>query len=130
MSQISRRKPRPKNKRHGRVSISLLNKHVVRDLIRGLSNIHFRQNKVCDACVRAKKTKSSFKHKKEVSTNRPLKLIHMDLYGPLKIQSRGGKKYIFIIIYDFLWFTWIIFIKSKDKIIDVLVTFEKLFNPR
>ena len=65
--------------------------------------------------------KSSFKSKKEVSTSHPLELIHMDLYGPMRIQSRGGNKYVFVIVDDYSRYTWTIFLGSKDEVFDEFV---------
>ena len=57
--------------------------------------------------------RSSFKPKKVVSTTRPLELLHMDLCGPMRTASHGGKRYMFVIIDDFSRFTWVIFLVSK-----------------
>lgn len=83
------------HRRLGHVSTSLLNKLTARDLVHGLANIKFNESKVYDVYVKGKQTKTSFKSKKELCTSRELELIHVDLCGPVKIQSRGGKKYIF-----------------------------------
>lgn len=68
-------------------SISLLNKLTSWDLVHGLPKTKFRESKDSDICVKEKQTKSSFKSMK-VSTSRPLEDIHVDLCGPMKIQSR------------------------------------------
>ncbi|KAH0716725.1 hypothetical protein KY290_012992 [Solanum tuberosum] len=81
----------------GDVSSSLMNKLVAGDLVHGMPKLKFSDNKVYDACVRGKKMRSSFKLEKGVSTTRPLELLHMDLCGPVRVQSRGGKKYILAI---------------------------------
>src|SRR6187397_971030 len=60
-----------------------------------------------------------------VSTKRPLKLIHMDLCGPMRIQSRSGKKYVMVIVDDFSRFTWVFFLVSKDETFDEFVAFVK-----
>ncbi|KAH0710848.1 hypothetical protein KY284_012275 [Solanum tuberosum] len=78
------------HRRLGHISTSLLNKLVARDLVRGLPRLKFSNDKVCDACAKGKQTRSSFKAKKGVSTTRPLELLHMDICGPVRIQSRGG----------------------------------------
>ncbi|XP_070020768.1 uncharacterized mitochondrial protein AtMg00300-like [Nicotiana sylvestris] len=67
------------HRRLGHASFTLLNKLVRKDLVRGLSKSSFKDHKVCDACVKGKQVRSSFKTKKEVSTSRPLDLLHMDL---------------------------------------------------
>ncbi|XP_015162449.1 uncharacterized protein [Solanum tuberosum] len=78
----------------GHVSSSLLNKLVVGDLVHGLPKLKFYENKIGDACMRRKKTGSSFKKKKRVITTRPLELLYMDLCGLVRIQNRDVKKYI------------------------------------
>lgn len=80
---------------------SLLNKLFSRDLVHGIPKVKFVEDKVCDTYAREKQTRSLFKKKKHVSTSRPLELLHMDLYGPIKVQSRGEKRYIIVIADDF-----------------------------
>ncbi|XP_075097977.1 uncharacterized protein LOC142175290 [Nicotiana tabacum] len=54
------------HRRLGHESFSLLNKLVKKDLVRGLLESRFKGHKVCDACVRGKQVKSSFKPKKRI----------------------------------------------------------------
>ncbi|XP_070011032.1 uncharacterized protein [Nicotiana sylvestris] len=77
------------HRRLGHASFSLLNKLIQKDLVHGLPMSKFKVQKVCDACARRKHVKSSFKSKKDVSTSKPLDLLHMDLCGPMRMQSRG-----------------------------------------
>ncbi|KAH0751737.1 hypothetical protein KY285_004885 [Solanum tuberosum] len=112
----------------GHVSSSLLNKLVSRDLVRGLPKLKFSEDKVCDACVKGKQIRSSFKPKKQVSSSRALELIHMYLCGPVKIQSRSRKKYILVIVDGYSRFTWTMFLKSKVETPEVLMTFFKMIQ--
>ncbi|XP_075075485.1 uncharacterized protein LOC142162738 [Nicotiana tabacum] len=66
-------------RRLGHASFSLLNKLIQKDLVRGLPMSKFKEQKVCDACARGKHVQSSFKSKKDISTSKPLDLLHMDL---------------------------------------------------
>ncbi|XP_075084828.1 uncharacterized protein LOC142168067 [Nicotiana tabacum] len=84
------------HRRLGHASFSLLNKLIKKDLVRGLPKSKFKYHKVCDASLKGKQVRSSFKPKKEVSTLRQLNLFHMDMYGPMRMPRRGRKKYIFI----------------------------------
>ncbi|XP_070050888.1 uncharacterized protein [Nicotiana tomentosiformis] len=93
------------HRRLGHASFSLMNKLVKNDMVRGLPKSSFKDHKVCDACAKGKHVRSSFKLKKEVSTSRPLNLLHMDLCGPMRVPSRGGKRYIFVIVDDYSRFT-------------------------
>jgi len=103
----------------------LLNKLVTGEQVCGLPNLKFSDNKFYEACVKRKQTRSSFKPKKGVSTTRPLELLHMDLCGPVKIQSRGCKKYIMVIVHDFSRFSWNMFLRTKDETAGLLITFTK-----
>jgi hypothetical protein len=71
-------------------NISQLNKL---GLVRGLPNLKFASDALCEACQKGKFSKTSFKAKTVVSTSRPLELLHIDLFGPLKIASINGNKY-------------------------------------
>ena len=56
------------HQRLGHASLSLLNKLVSKDLVVGLPSINYNDDKVCDACVRGKQVRTSFKLKNCVST--------------------------------------------------------------
>jgi len=96
-----------------------LNKLVSKDLVVGLPSIKYNDGKVCDACARGKQVRNSFKLKNYVSTTRPLEMLHMNLCGPMRVISRGGKRYVRVIVDDYSHFTWTLFLASKDE------TFEK-----
>ncbi|KAI3758803.1 hypothetical protein L6452_06375 [Arctium lappa] len=49
----------------------------------------------------------------------------MDLCGPMRTQSLGGKKYVLVIVDDYSRYTWVKFLRSKDETPEVLITFLK-----
>ncbi|GKF60807.1 retrovirus-related pol polyprotein from transposon TNT 1-94, partial [Tanacetum coccineum] len=80
------------------------------------------------------KFKSSFKKKfiqekgcskKKVvpSLKGRLKLLHMDLCGPMRVASINGKKYILVIVDDYSRYTWTLFLRSKNETPEVLKDF-------
>ena len=69
----------------------------------------------CSECSQAKQVRATFPVKKDVSTSKPLELIHMDLCGPMRVQSTGGNRYIFVLVDDYTRYTWTIFLRSKDQ---------------
>lgn len=81
----------------------------------GLPKLKFEKDHVCDACHLCKKTRSFFKGKDNVSTSKPLQLLHMDLFGPTRTAIIGGKRYAFLIVNDFSRFTWVIFLIHKNE---------------
>ena len=51
--------------------------------------------------------------------------LHLDLMGPTRIESLGGKRYIMVVVDDFTRYTWIILLRSKfdaPKHIETLCT--------
>ncbi|KAL8145281.1 hypothetical protein AgCh_003468 [Apium graveolens] len=59
--------------------------------------------------------KTSFTAKNKVSTSVPLQLLHLDLFGPERYVSLGGKNYAFVIVDDYSRFTWVLFLRTKDE---------------
>ncbi|GKE53375.1 retrovirus-related pol polyprotein from transposon TNT 1-94 [Tanacetum coccineum] len=55
------------------------------------------------------------KPKVEDTNQETLYLLHMDLCGPMRVESINGKKYILVIVVDYLRFTWVKFLRSKDE---------------
>ncbi|XP_070031226.1 uncharacterized protein [Nicotiana tomentosiformis] len=111
------------HKRLGHASLCQLNKLVSKDLVIGMPNIKFKEDKVCEACARGKQVRSSFKNNKTVSTNRTMELVHMDLCGPLRRLSRGGKRYVMVLVDDYSRITWTLILTSKDESFDIFTSF-------
>jgi len=76
----------------GHASLELLSKLQRYNLMRGLPNMSFKDNLLCESCVKGKQVRSSFKSKDEVFTQRPLELIHLDLFGPTRTASISDKR--------------------------------------
>jgi len=66
-----------------------LNKLISKDLVVGLPKLKFETNHICEACQKGKQIKHSFKLKNIVLTSKPLELLHMDLFSPLRTMSLG-----------------------------------------
>ena len=85
-------------------------------------------NNLCDACQLGKLKKCSFKSKEEITTSKPLELIHMDLFGPSQTQSINHNRYVFVIVDHFSRFTWTLFVKNKSDAFDQFKTFFKIIQ--
>lgn len=48
-------------------------------------------------------------------TSKPLKILHMDLMGPMRTESLGGKKCILVIVDDYSKFVWVAFLREKSN---------------
>ena len=89
------------HRRLGHASMKTLIQLVKNDLVIGLPKLTFNKDKICDACQFEKQAKTSFKSKNLVSISRPLKLLYVDLFGPMDVLSMGGKSYGFVIVDDY-----------------------------
>jgi len=57
-------------------------------------------------------------------TFRPLELIQMDLFGPIKTKSLSGNCFVLVLVDDFSRFTWI-FLEHKDEAFRIFMFLEK-----
>jgi transposase InsO family protein len=62
-------------------------------------------------------------HKNIMTTDRPLELLHMDLFGPITYISIGGSKYYLVIVDDYSRFTWVFFLQEKSQTQETLKGF-------
>ncbi|KAJ9551501.1 hypothetical protein OSB04_015546 [Centaurea solstitialis] len=83
-----------------------LNKLVIGNLAIGIPDLRFQQDHLCSACQLGKMKRVSHKSKLEHGTEKPLQLIHMDLCGPMRVQSINGKKYVLVMVDDYSRYTW------------------------
>ncbi|GKE65737.1 retrovirus-related pol polyprotein from transposon TNT 1-94 [Tanacetum coccineum] len=68
------------------------------------------------------KSKNSSHQPKADNTNQEkLYLLHMDLYGPMRVTSINGKRYILVIVDDYSRFTWVRFLRTKDEAPDAII---------
>nr|GEW42134.1 retrovirus-related Pol polyprotein from transposon TNT 1-94 [Tanacetum cinerariifolium] len=69
--------------------------HLARQgLVRGLPKLKFEKDHLYSACAMGKSKKKSHKLKSEDTNQEKLYLLHMDLCGPMRVESVNGKKYI------------------------------------
>ena len=92
-----------------------MNKLSKHDLVKGLPKLKYERDHICDACMKGKQISISFKPTNEVATFRPLTLLHLDIFGPMRTQSLGEKHYTLIVVDDYSRFTWVIFLASKSE---------------
>ncbi|GKE32403.1 integrase, catalytic region, zinc finger, CCHC-type containing protein, partial [Tanacetum coccineum] len=81
-------------------------------------------------CAMGKSKKQSHKPKSEETNQEKLYLLHMDLYGPMRVASINGKKYILVIMDDYSRFTWVKFLASNDEAPDFIIKFLKMIQVR
>ena len=113
------------HKRLGHVNFNHLEKLSKKNIIRGLPRINIKQDVKCDTCLKNKMVSISHKSKKLISTNRPLELLHLDLFGPTRVLSIGGSKYGLVVVDDYSRYTWVMFLRHKRDTFDSFQKFAK-----
>ena len=80
----------------------------------GIPKFSRMSNVVCGPCQLGKQTKTKHPGTQTLATSKPLELLHLDLVGPARTESLGGKRYIMVVVDDFTRYTWIILLRSKS----------------
>jgi transposase InsO family protein len=91
--------------------------------ILGLTNVHFEKGRVCSACQAGKQVRVHHPHKNVTMTERPLELLHMDLFDPVAYISNSGSKHCLVIVDDYSRFTWMFFLQEKTQTQETLKRF-------
>ena len=90
-----------------------------------MPRLKYEKDHLCSACQLGKSKKYAHKPK-TINTNlEVLSTLHMDLCGPMKVQSINGKKYVLVIVDDYSRFTWVKFLRTKDETPEVIIKFIK-----
>nr|GEY45392.1 hypothetical protein [Tanacetum cinerariifolium] len=102
------------------------NATISKGLVRGLPKLKFKKDHLCSVCAMGKSKKKLHKPKSEDSNQEKLYLLQLDLYGPMRVKSVNGKKYILVIVDDYSQFTWVKCLRSKDEALDFIIKFLKM----
>jgi transposase InsO family protein len=106
------------HRRLGHLSFDLLCRLSGLDLLRGLPLLKFESDFVCARCRHGKMIAASHSPVNTVMTERPVQLLHMDIVGPSRVRSMGGKWYVLVIVDDYSRYSWVFFLKSKDQVFE------------
>ncbi|GJU90138.1 putative ribonuclease H-like domain-containing protein [Tanacetum coccineum] len=98
------------------------------DIGTGLPKLKFVKYHLCSSYELGKAKRKSFKTKNTPSSKRRLQILHMDLCGPMRVESFNGRKYVLVIVDDYSRYTWTHFLRSKDETPKVLINFLKLIQ--
>ncbi|GJT30515.1 retrovirus-related pol polyprotein from transposon TNT 1-94 [Tanacetum coccineum] len=121
LSKASKTKSWLWHRRLSHLNFGTLNKLAKDGLARGIPKLKFQKDHLCSACALGKSKKSSHQPKAEDTNQEKLYLLHMDLCGPMRVESINGKKYILVIVDDYSRFTWVRFLRSKDEAPDAII---------
>jgi transposase InsO family protein len=78
---------------------------------------------ICSACQAGKQVGVHHPHKNIMTIERPLELLHMDLFDPIAYISNVGSKYCLVIVDDYSRFTWVFFLQKKSQTQETLKKF-------
>jgi hypothetical protein len=94
--------------------LKIASKEIVKDLPKMVKT----GKGVCGPCQLVKQTRAAHKKTSGILTSQNLELLHMDLMGPIKTTSLGGRKYILVVVDDFSRYTWAILLREKSDAFD------------
>nr|GEV46434.1 integrase, catalytic region, zinc finger, CCHC-type, peptidase aspartic, catalytic [Tanacetum cinerariifolium] len=96
-----------------------------KDLVRGLPRLKFEKDHLYFVSQLGKSKKHTHKPKAKNTNLEVLHTLYMDLCGPMRVQIINGKKYILVTVDDYSQFTWVKFLRSKDKTPEFIIKFLK-----
>nr|GEY14382.1 copia protein [Tanacetum cinerariifolium] len=76
------------------LNIAIINNLVKNNLVQGLPKMKFEKDHLCSACEQGKIHQKHHKSKTAFASNQPLYLLHVDLCGPMRIESINKKRYV------------------------------------
>ncbi|GJR15386.1 retrovirus-related pol polyprotein from transposon TNT 1-94 [Tanacetum coccineum] len=125
LSKASKNKSWLWHRRLNHLNFGSINNLARKDLVRGLPRLKFKKDHLCSACQLGKSKKHTHTPKTENTNLEVLNTLHMDLYGPMSVQTINGKKYILVIVDDYSRFTWVKFLRLKNETPKFVINFLK-----
>ncbi|GJZ97783.1 retrovirus-related pol polyprotein from transposon TNT 1-94 [Tanacetum coccineum] len=92
LSKASKTKSWLWHRRLSHLNFGVINHLARHGLVRGLPKLKFKKDHMRSACAMGKSKKKPHKPKSKDTNQEKLYLLHMDLYGPMRIASVNGKK--------------------------------------
>nr|GFB31235.1 ribonuclease H-like domain-containing protein [Tanacetum cinerariifolium] len=94
------------HQRLSHLNFATINNLVKNNLVQGLPKKKFEKDHLCSACEQGKIHRKHHKYKMAFASIKPLYLLHMDLCGPMRVQSINGKRYVLVVVDDYSRYTW------------------------
>jgi hypothetical protein len=130
LSKASKNKSWLWHRRLNHLNFGTINELSRKDLIRGMPRLKYEKDHLCSACQLGKSKKHTHKPNSANSNTEVLHTLHMDLCGPMRVQSFNGKGYILVIVDDYSRFTWVKFLRSKDETPEIIIKIIKQLQIR
>nr|GEU61337.1 hypothetical protein [Tanacetum cinerariifolium] len=113
------------HQRLSHLNFATINNLVKNNLVQGLPKMKFEKDHLCSVYEQGKIHQKHHKSKTTFASNKPLYLLHMDLYGPMSVKSINEKRYVLVVVDDYSRYTWVFFLHSKDEASEVIISFIK-----
>jgi hypothetical protein len=78
-----------------------------------LPKLQFQKDLVCAPCRHGKMVATSHPPLTIVMIECPCELFHMDLVGPARACSVGGKWYVLVVVDDYSCYAWVFVLADK-----------------
>nr|GEV05429.1 hypothetical protein [Tanacetum cinerariifolium] len=101
LSKASKNKSWLWHHRLNHLNLCTINDLTKKDLVRGSPRLKFEKDHLCSACQLGKSKKYTHKPKAKNTNLEVLHTLHMDLCGPMRVQTINGKKCILVIVDDY-----------------------------
>ncbi|MCI18721.1 gag-pol polyprotein, partial [Trifolium medium] len=79
------------HQRLGHLNLRSMKKAITEEAIRGLPKLKIEEGNIYGECQIGKQTKTSHQKLQHLATAKVLELLHMDLMGPMQVESLRGK---------------------------------------
>ena len=93
-----------------------------KEAVRGLPKSKIKEGRICGQFQVGKQVRASHKNVDFFTTSRILELLHMDLMGRMQVESLCGRRYILVVVDDYLTCTWVEFLREKSDAFDAFHT--------
>ncbi|GKB80356.1 retrovirus-related pol polyprotein from transposon TNT 1-94, partial [Tanacetum coccineum] len=113
------------HQRLSHLNFDTINDLAKNDLVTGLPKFKYHKEHLCPSCEQGKNKRASHPPKPVLNSKQRLHLLHMGLYGPMRVESINGKRYVLVIVNNYSHYTWVHFLKSKDEATEEIKTFLK-----
>nr|GFA87218.1 hypothetical protein [Tanacetum cinerariifolium] len=94
------------HQRLSHLNFATINNLVKNNLVQGISKMKLEKDHLCSMCEQGKIHRKHHKSKTVFASNKPLYLLHMDLCGPMRVESTNGKRYVLVVVDDYSRYTW------------------------
>jgi len=102
------------HQRLGHLNFTNMFKIASKEVVKDLPKMKDTGKGVCGPCHLGKQTRTAHKKTSGILTSSNLELLHMDLMGPTRTSSLGGKKYILVIVDDYSRYNWVLLLREKS----------------